>query len=256
MRKKKGFQDFLREEDGMGTVEVILIIVVLVGLVILFKSQKGYLTVFLTLILTVMLSFSMTLIVSAGENTRRFAAECVTDIGMNSILAEYHRELLEQYNVFFTDISYGTQVIAYENMTEHLKNYINHNLQGDDLFMQGVYGNLIHMELDNIAVNGALSACEEGGISLRRQAEEAYCALYGRRETVCDAEFSEAYFFSELQKCGTPQQAAFALLRLHGYSIAEIAARYKLDPRRVRRMLKSLYSAYLRFRGNGKAATK
>lgn len=134
---------------------------------------KGYLTVFLTLILTVMLSFSMTLIVSAGENTRRFAVECVTDIGMNSILAEYHRELLEQYNVFFTDISYGTQVIAYENMTEHLKNYINHNLQGDDLFMQGVYGNLIHMELDNIAVNGALSACEEGGISLRRQAVDA-----------------------------------------------------------------------------------
>lgn len=134
---------------------------------------NGYLTVFLTLILTVMLSFSMTLIVSAGENTRRFAAECVTDIGMNSILAEYHRELLEQYNVFFTDISYGTQVIAYENMTEHLKNYINHNLQGDDLFMQGVYGNLIHMELDNIAVNGALSACEEGGISLRKQAVDA-----------------------------------------------------------------------------------
>ena len=134
---------------------------------------NGYLTVFLTLILTVMLSFSMTLIVSAGENTRRFAAECVTDIGMNSILAEYHRELLEQYNVFFSDISYGTQVIAYENMTEHLKNYINHNLQGDDLFMQGVYGNLIHMELDNIAVNGALSACEEGGISLRRQAVDA-----------------------------------------------------------------------------------
>lgn len=64
-------------------------------------------------------------------------------------------------------------MIAYENMTEHLKNYINHNLQGDDLFMQGVYGNLIHMELDNIAVNGALSACEEGGISLRRQAVDA-----------------------------------------------------------------------------------
>ena len=40
------------------------------------------------------------------------------------------------------------------------------------------------------------------------------------------------------------------------YSIAEIAARYKLDPRRVRRMLKSLYSAYLRFRGDGKEATK
>lgn len=35
----KGFREFLREEDGMGTVEIILIIVVLVGLVIIFKSQ-------------------------------------------------------------------------------------------------------------------------------------------------------------------------------------------------------------------------
>ena len=43
------------------------------------------------------------------------------------------------------------------------------------------------------------------GESRRRQAEEAYCALCGRRENVCDAELSEAYFFSELQKCGTPQ---------------------------------------------------
>ncbi|MCI2049795.1 MAG: hypothetical protein LKJ76_08790 [Lachnospiraceae bacterium] len=30
---------FFKEEDGMGTVEVILIIVVLIGLVIIFKKQ-------------------------------------------------------------------------------------------------------------------------------------------------------------------------------------------------------------------------
>ncbi|MCI8738136.1 MAG: hypothetical protein HFI11_14420 [Lachnospiraceae bacterium] len=36
---KKTFRNFLREEDGMGTVEVILIIVVLIGLVIIFKTQ-------------------------------------------------------------------------------------------------------------------------------------------------------------------------------------------------------------------------
>ena len=35
----KGFREFLTEEDGMGTVEIILIIVVLVGLVIIFKEQ-------------------------------------------------------------------------------------------------------------------------------------------------------------------------------------------------------------------------
>ena len=31
--------DFLSDEDGMGTVEVILIIVVLVGLVVIFREQ-------------------------------------------------------------------------------------------------------------------------------------------------------------------------------------------------------------------------
>lgn len=43
MKEKKGvrkqFVDFMKEEDGMGTVEVILIIVVLVGLVLIFKEQ-------------------------------------------------------------------------------------------------------------------------------------------------------------------------------------------------------------------------
>jgi len=40
-KELKGFREFLMEEDGMGTVEIILIIVVLIGLVIIFKNQIG-----------------------------------------------------------------------------------------------------------------------------------------------------------------------------------------------------------------------
>lgn len=39
MNRLKTVKDLWREEDGMGTVEVILIIVVLVGLVIIFKDR-------------------------------------------------------------------------------------------------------------------------------------------------------------------------------------------------------------------------
>ena len=39
MKCLKGMKEFMKEEDGMGTVEIILIIVVLVGLVIIFKKQ-------------------------------------------------------------------------------------------------------------------------------------------------------------------------------------------------------------------------
>ena len=35
----KDLRDFLQEEEGLGTVEIILIIVVLIGLVIIFKTQ-------------------------------------------------------------------------------------------------------------------------------------------------------------------------------------------------------------------------
>lgn len=38
-RGLKDFREFIMEEDGMGTVEIILIIVVLIGLVIIFKKQ-------------------------------------------------------------------------------------------------------------------------------------------------------------------------------------------------------------------------
>jgi len=39
MRNLKNLKNLVREEDGMGTVEIILIIVVLVGLVIIFKDR-------------------------------------------------------------------------------------------------------------------------------------------------------------------------------------------------------------------------
>ncbi|GFI46729.1 hypothetical protein IMSAGC019_02048 [Lachnospiraceae bacterium] len=37
--RRKGIKNLLRDNQGMGTVEMILIIVVLVGLVLIFKNQ-------------------------------------------------------------------------------------------------------------------------------------------------------------------------------------------------------------------------
>ncbi|MBO5068947.1 MAG: hypothetical protein J6C37_01080 [Roseburia sp.] len=35
----RGFREFIAEEDGIGVVEIILILVVLIGLVLIFKKQ-------------------------------------------------------------------------------------------------------------------------------------------------------------------------------------------------------------------------
>ena len=37
--RNEGLKDFLREEDGVGVVEVILILVIIIGLVLIFKEQ-------------------------------------------------------------------------------------------------------------------------------------------------------------------------------------------------------------------------
>lgn len=39
MEIKREMQSFLMEEDGVGVIEVVLILVVLIGLVIIFKKQ-------------------------------------------------------------------------------------------------------------------------------------------------------------------------------------------------------------------------
>ena len=39
MKKIRRFLEFMKEEKGIGVVEVMLILVVLIGLVIIFKSQ-------------------------------------------------------------------------------------------------------------------------------------------------------------------------------------------------------------------------
>lgn len=39
MTMKQELQGFLREEDGVGVIELVLILVVLIGLVIIFKEQ-------------------------------------------------------------------------------------------------------------------------------------------------------------------------------------------------------------------------
>lgn len=39
MKLKEEFQAFMEEEDGVGVIEIVLILVVLIGLVLIFKKQ-------------------------------------------------------------------------------------------------------------------------------------------------------------------------------------------------------------------------
>ena len=96
----------------------------------------GYMTVYLALTVTVIIALCLALIEGCRYRGISLETECVMDIGMDSILAEYHRELQKQYNLFVIDCSYGSENASTEQTERHLLDYMNRNFSLEDVFLE------------------------------------------------------------------------------------------------------------------------
>lgn len=139
--------------------------------------RKGYITVFLSLSLTLILSLVLTVIEGARISAIRMKFECAADIGMNSVLAEYHRELLNQYDLLFVDTSYGTRSPSIANSEEHLRNYMNKNvISGKGSIIRSAK-DFLNMQADDIEFVEYSIASDDDGSVLKRQVTD-YMADY------------------------------------------------------------------------------
>lgn len=102
------------------------------------KKCNGYMTVYLALTLTVIIALCLALIEGCRYRGIQLETECVMDIAMDSILAEYHRELLNQYNLFAIDSSYGTEYASVKTTERHLLEYMNRNFSLEDVFLERI----------------------------------------------------------------------------------------------------------------------
>ena len=140
----------------------------------------AYLTVCLTLCLAVILSLCLTLIDGARRNGARLEAECIADIGLQSIMAEYHRELMKQYNLFAIDSSYGTRACGKANTEAHLSRYLTKNLSYDDIFLsEFLYGDFLALELKQAELKKVSILTDGAGAVFRKRAVEAVKADIG-----------------------------------------------------------------------------
>lgn len=138
------------------------------------KQLGGYLTIYVALSLTVMLSLCLTLIEGARRNSIRWETECIMDIGMNSVMAEYHRELFHQYNLFYIDSSYGSAYPSYYNTEARLKYYLEQNLNLQDVsYMDFVYKDLLGMKLSDVWLTEVALATDVDGKLFQKQAAAA-----------------------------------------------------------------------------------
>ena len=86
--------------------------------------RRGQITIFLALLLSVVCALLSVIIESVRESVMRMQIEAGMDMGMHSIFAEYNREMLSRYDLFYIYSSYGERV-SIENTEGHLKEYRN-----------------------------------------------------------------------------------------------------------------------------------
>ena len=141
------------------------------------RKREAYLTVYLALVMSVLLSLCLALIESARSRAVMLEAECVVDIGMNSVFAEYHRELFRQYNLFAIDSSYGTVLSGKANTAQHLRQYLECNLSMEDIFLSDfLYRDFLAMYLDDpegVEVTKVSVMTDEKGAVFRKRAVDA-----------------------------------------------------------------------------------
>lgn len=142
-------------------------------------QANGSITVYLALVLTVLLSVLLTVIEAARTNAIRFQAECVTDMALQSALAEYHREILEQYDLFLTDVSYGTSENGYGLLEAHIWNYLNENLSADEAVTFGKPKDLLGMSAEEANVLRSTGAADQNGEIMEKLAAEYILDRYG-----------------------------------------------------------------------------
>lgn len=143
------------------------------------KKEHAYLTVYLSLVFGIVLSLLLALVEGAAIGAARAQAELVADLGMNSVFAEYNRELLNQYELFFIDASYGGENGGIGKVETHLSEYLGKNMNPDKEV--GLFGGVTYLKLANpyLEISEVSYAGDNCGEVWKAQAVAYMRAVYG-----------------------------------------------------------------------------
>lgn len=133
---------------------------------------KGTITVFLSLIVSLFLSLLCTLTESARVQGARAVAAASLDIGMFSVFGEFEKELLERFNVYFLDGSYGTGEFDIRKVEMRLKNFMEYTSSpGKGIILERGM-NLFPMDIEDCRIDAYALATDGNGRVFYNQAVE------------------------------------------------------------------------------------
>ncbi len=96
-------------------------------------KRKGSITVFLTLILTILASFVWALAADAQRYVCRSEAAYAMDCAVRSVFAEYDRDIYEASGILVINSSYRSDEGGIDRIRDHFSMYLTESLTANEL---------------------------------------------------------------------------------------------------------------------------
>lgn len=131
---------------------------------------KGVITVFFSLTSVLILSLICTTLESARVQGARAQAANIADMGNYSVFGEYEKKLLEKYEIFAVDGSYGTGDFSIERVNGRLRSYLQKNAAVAENGLVGLCFDPWNLKLDDSKIQEYALLSDQGGEVFYQQA--------------------------------------------------------------------------------------
>ncbi len=169
------------------------------------NRDRGAVSVYLALMMAVMIPLILTMMEAARVNAIKQRMECAADLSMDSVLAEYNRELMDRYDLLFIDTAYDGGSGSADKLTEHLEKYLNYNIRPSkgNIFTGR---DLTGLELESAELVRISRATDGGGEVFRYMALSYMLEKYGLSYVEGIKDMVESSASEELQSVNVSEE--------------------------------------------------
>ena len=142
-------------------------------------NVQAQMSVYLALMLGVLIPLVLLMIEGARSSAIKLYLECAVELGMNSIQAEYNRELLSQYDLLFIDTAYEQPGGSLDHLREHMTDYLEEEFHPARGLLLANARDFYGLSLNSIEVVKVSRATDQDGAVFRAMAIAYMLEHYG-----------------------------------------------------------------------------
>ena len=143
------------------------------------NEERGAVSVYLALMMAVLIPLILTMIEASRVNAIKVRMECAADLSMDSVLAEYNRELFSQYDLLFIDTAYDGGSGSVDKLLDHLDDYMSYNLKPDKGIVSVFGKDITGLRQDSAEIVRLSRATDEKGAVFRYMVMSSMLERYG-----------------------------------------------------------------------------